>query len=385
MNPKAYPHDIRNVSRRWRWIADNLRRLWDRVALIHHPLLYTQKETELKKEMVDRWFASACGEPSPSRDVGNRRHISFRLRTGCADILTDAEKISVRALNKYSRHWRHAVFNIHPRLLERFTAARGQLDNLLSLHLTLQDSCGPSLQSTINVFELAPKLQSVHCDGVWDSFLDKHIINLPWHQITTISIEERSTFDFFHTMKFATSATTALVRPASLFAELGSEQPLLNLPKLRSLYYLTQDDYASGKDDDYEEEEGGLFGYLELPGLDHLLIEDAWDASSCEAALEMLKRSNAKLSMLHIIGPGSGEDWGAGCLRLVQGVGGSVKSVVLSSLEAPELEESIIDAVIADRKNGFPKLRKLLFDEKSPEDIEESDSWAVRFARSGGF
>ncbi|KAK1218120.1 hypothetical protein PQX77_019198 [Marasmius sp. AFHP31] len=336
MCPDAQVHILRNVSKLFRDITDADRNLWNRISLAHYVPLFSDSDVEIAGGMVARWFALACGNGLESGLTSLNQTLSFHFHTTCSDYPTEADKIAIRYLNGHSQHWRHASFDVPAKILQYFTYARGKMENLESLNLSIVESCGPVFMGRVTAFEIAPKLDNLRCEGIWEKFPVEHVIvKLPWHQIVSVDVVERNPLDFYHIMQLATSAIDVEVQPLSLppyyHETRHPELPLLELPALRTMEYLTHGAYTLGEDTDYRKEEGGLFGYLVLPGIHSLLIEDAWESRSCKAAIGMLERSHSELSHLLLTGPGSGESWVNDCMLLVKAVSGTLTSLRVGS------------------------------------------------------
>ncbi|KAJ8093918.1 hypothetical protein PM082_009789 [Marasmius tenuissimus] len=336
MCPDAQVHILRNVSKLFRDITDADRNLWSRISLAHNVPLIDDSDVEITEGMVARWFALACGNGLEPGLTSLNQTLSFHYRTRSSDYPTEADKLAIRYLNGHSQHWRHASFDVPAKILQYFAYARGRMENLESLNFSIVEPCGPVFMGRVTAFEIAPKLDTLRCVGIWEkSPVEDVIVKLPWEQIINVDVVERNPLDFYHIMQLATSAIDVEVRPVSLppycHETRHPELPLLELPALTTLGYLTHWDYTLGEDTDYRKEEGGLFGYLVLPGVHSLLIEDAWESRSCKAAVGMLERSRSEVNHLTLTGPGSGESWINDCMLLVEAVSGTLTSLRVES------------------------------------------------------
>ncbi|KAL0058586.1 hypothetical protein AAF712_014732 [Marasmius tenuissimus] len=301
MNPQAQPHVFRNVSAKWRTLADSERHLWQRISVAHHILLPDDGVSAgAARAVMERWLISACGTDRMGY-WGQNKQISFGFSTVFGKRLTRAEEIAVGLLLKYSMYWHRVVLRIHPIMLSVFSPATRRIDNLASLHLiftSLEGREGNEYERFMTLFKVAPRLKHFHFGGGLHSCLGKALLALPWNQITRVEVTERANYDFYYVMKHAVCATSALVRPVKVSGDHVLNKPRLELPKLRELNYEAYDDIDSSFLFRWKQAKGGLLGHMVLPGLDTLVLESVPDDRSCEEALKMLHRSHSKITYL---------------------------------------------------------------------------------------
>ncbi|KAL0064620.1 hypothetical protein AAF712_008446 [Marasmius tenuissimus] len=314
MNPHAQVHVIRNVSKKWRIIMDTQRDCWKRVSFAKHLCVFTKEKAHIVGTMISRWLLTACGTKEEDGHQKSKQHISFYFRTVFINRMTVAERISVRYLNMYSMFWNRAVLETDPSLIVAFGPAHSRVGNLTSLHLIFPHGGDSSdihfARSAMMAFEVAPKLKHLYFGGRWDPTMNIMLSVLPWSQITHVEVAERYPFDFYHIMKHATSATTAIVQsvpipvsnPGAIFPE------PLDLPKLEKLLYTAQymdPTYAPSR----PRSKSGLFRYLKLRGLKHLEVDGGDDERVCREVLDMIGKSGSDGTCLVLKRPQSDGNW----------------------------------------------------------------------------
>ncbi|KAL0575334.1 hypothetical protein V5O48_006636 [Marasmius crinis-equi] len=261
LHPRAQARILRNVSSRWRGVAERTRSIWQ----------------------------------------------DFEITTkGSPCFWTKVEREVLRTLKKHSDSWQYTVLEINRSLIAELSSIHRKISNLERLDLVLYKefgewpiglfaNAGPQ-EVLIDIFSHAPKLKSFTSRGVSPSLETipwRH--GLPWPQLERIDITERHTIlESYNFLNGAGSVETICINAPSgrtLFAFNSSFDLPILLPSVRCLFYRHNS----------RNEGNSILCHLKLPNLVELSVDDAVGANTClTASQRLLERSIPDLKCMEL-------------------------------------------------------------------------------------
>ncbi|KAG7087089.1 hypothetical protein E1B28_013071 [Marasmius oreades] len=322
----AQPLILRNVCKRWKFLAESTRLLWTQfeISLMTGPSLTCSSNLvpyrclEKAREMMKRWLKFACSNLDLDPDVTYRYPgLRFTFETGGLGLShgTPIERVILKVLTDFSPHWQHVTIRIPIIHMARYldlSPVRGRINRLESLTLDGNDTYSTSdaiPNKLLDLFEIAPRLARLSLDGFYDVAL-----RMPFEQLKRVSIKDMNTLDSYHLLRgSANSVETASVSPLWTHMGRSSTLPLVVLPRLTALQYINNGDTMQAINWAKE-----IFRHLETPNLHTLILHDCFHRSSYREAFKMVLRSQSKCSIKHIE---------------LRGIGGNEPSDIFSLLD----------------------------------------------------
>ncbi|KAJ8093987.1 hypothetical protein PM082_009872 [Marasmius tenuissimus] len=284
LNPHAQARMLRNVSKRWKGIAERTISMWQDFeidpsgvpswASPNHPGKSSAKEKQAQK-MMELWLSFAF---SPDNGFGK---LNFVFRTYSTDTWTKVEKEVLRALKKVSDSWHYVHLEMNKSLIPELRPIQGKLGNLEWLGFVLHSEPEALLPSRrfgnvtpqefiLRVFSNAPKLRTLSTRGVvplGPTESDDWIYSFPWEQLDRVEItEDRSWAESYNLLsRVAESAKTIQINSNDREHFRGAI-PILTLPAARCLMYVDCNTQDIGN---------SILNHLDLPNLTELSIDDA--------------------------------------------------------------------------------------------------------------